>query len=806
MFVLFDYQQGRRFIRALRNTTNTAPDPIVIFQTFDDEKPNGRGRKILITQPIGTLASKLGLLRKVNSMGGGVFLQMNAGSGRHDNEITEPLALFIDFDAKLGNPVPDLSPCPPSAINRSSPNSNPSNMHAIWFLRAGEKLEDWDSAMTHLAEVLGGDPSICNRGRVLRLPGSWHCKPGKPWEMCRIEELRPERRYTIAEVLAAFPGKKTSVPMNGDLTQTNGVRKDTALRTLHTNGKHTISSNDLIIDVDFDKLSDRVALATLTEKAEDPTPRGPLNEDDGQNSAHSVLSLETFQRLTVWLKKQGVRYTLRPKSPRFIYLTNCPLNQEHTDTAILIAARGGGIVRKCFHATCSGNKQVWTAFKNAIGGWSELKLGDHTELGTKLIGDLRLDSPESLIFDGFLYRYNAATGMWDTLPGERIEQQILTYSGLSVGSNNRALKLKWSDVGGIRKTAQAKVTRSDFFKTAPAGALFTNGFLEVTDTKLELKPFSADHKARVSYPFKYDPNATAHRWLRYLEEVFAPDADKIEKILLLQEFLGACLIGIAGRFQAAMFLIGDGSNGKSVALKVFEQMFPPDTRASVRPQDMGSEYSRAQLYNKRINIVTEVPERDIFDSSGFKAMTDGSMITGRPIREAPITFKPTAGQLFACNRFPGAADGSDGFWRRVSVLTFNRKFTVAERDTKLDTFLIRTELGAICNWCLIGAQRMLEREQFTIAPSSEETHKQLRLESDTVAMFVREATIRGGQTPFLKLYQAYQGWGRTHGHTRLVASNTFGRRLTALDVPEGRTRDERGRGLTVTDEWLSYCL
>lgn len=765
---LIDMRQARRFLRALCHTKLGEAEPIIVFQCIDDAKKDRPG---FTEAKAGALTNLLGYLTKQNQRGAAVFFQVCAG-GRGDVHVTTPRALVIDDDLKAEH-RPDLSKLPPSAVVRSSlaADGRP-KMHYYWFLKEDEPLDAWLPAMQHLARTLSTDPAICKLSLVMRLPGFLHCK-GAP-QRTELLKCEPEQRFTIAEVLAAYPSVKAN-GVNGHANGTNGANS-------HVNGT---AKKYALID------------QALAGELPDPEPTKGADGRDPDDAPHTDSSLMTFQRLTAWLTRIGEPFTVRESRPRFIYLTRgCPRNREHRD-AILIAGTRGGIIAKCFHESCGSNKQSWTAFKTILGGWAELKRGDHVELATRLRNELRAEYHSEIIATSShklaaLYHYSEEDGLWTVIPIEVLEGHIMNYAGLPFGEKGTAKKLNVADVQGTLQLTKARCAQPAFFEQAPTGALFTNGFLIIKGKQLELLPHAADHRARSAYQFAYDPTATAPRWTQFLHEVFAKDKDADEKIAFLQEFFGACVLGIATRYQKSLFLTGEGSNGKSVALKVLSALFPPSLISAVRPHEMDDEYSRALLYNKRINVVSELPERELLSTGGFKAMIDGSLINGRPIREAPITFAPTAAHVFACNTLPSSRDFSEGFWRRVAVIAFNREFTEAEQDKYLTDNIIATELGGVCNWCLIGGQRVLEQGGYRQLVSSNEARGAWREQTDPVALFVKEETeycppIQGMITE--ALYQAFRIWSDENGHQRM-SKVAFSQRLVRLRIGHRRGKVE----------------
>lgn len=739
---MIDVLTARRFLRAL--VTDESP---TVFQTFDDSderKKKKETRGGLARKFEGPIEAHAAVLGRFNTpqLGAGVFVQINAGK-RGAQNVTGIRAIFVDHDDPTK--TLDLSACPPSISVQSSPGK----FQHYWLLEGEATVADFRRAQRHLAAALGTDKSIHNADRVMRLPGTLHLKfPDKPFRV-KLIQCEPDRRYAIGAVLDAFP-----VPVG-------------------------------YVDPQ-------------------PADNEPRSGSDLTEAAQGSL-----RRVVAWLNRRKVGYTIKATEPNKIILDRCVFNPEHRgDNGMAIkVAPAGGIWAGCWHNSCGGNVQRWLEVKRTIGGWSGrtagFSLGDHTEMAQRALGDLRTDSPEGCTFFGnALFRYTADTFVWETVSEDEQDRLILSYSGLPKGLTG-AMRIKWTDVTGTRRALGRLAAQPKFFDSAPRGIMFSNGFLRVTEDGLQLEPPSPNHRQRERLPFAWDPAAPAERWAAFLREIFAPDEDAEQKILLLQEFAGACLAGLAPRFQKALLLLGEGSNGKSVFLKCIKALFPPNYMSAVRPQDFGNEYYRAMLNGIRVNIVTELPEADILDSEAFKGIVDGSDVTGRVIRQEPFRFCSEAGQLFSANRLPGTVDFSHGFWRRFLILSFNRQFSDAEANTRLPDELVECELPGICVWALRGAARLLQNDEYSIPQSTREALDRWRQGADVVAEFMdnctEPTTAAAGAIQARDLYSVFRSWLQENGH-RVMSSTTFGRRLRALKVSPHKSNGLHFYALRVTYE------
>ena len=420
--------------------------------------------------------------------------------------------------------------------------------------------------------------------------------------------------------------------------------------------------------------------------------------------------------------------------------------------------------------------------------------GDHVEIAERLVARLRAEG-EVVYADGAVWRYSDKSHVFEAVAQAQLSRIAQRFAGSEIKGSKKPLRLNAGSVSGSIKLAEDLLCTPGFFGEAPRGVVFSTSFVEVRASGVVQHAHSPSHRARSAYGFGFQLNPQPTRFLGFLEQVFAPDDDIAQKIELIQEFVGAAMLGCCTEYQRAIILVGAGANGKGVLATIIERAMPPGSWVAIAPQDFGDEYRAAMLAGKLLNIVSELPEADILDSGAFKAVISGDPRTARHIRQAPFTFRPVAAHLFAANRLPGTADHTHGFWRRVVVLEFNRVFNEAEQESELAKRIIDAELPGIVSWFLLGAQRVLANGDYAIPPSSARAVDKWRQSADQVRAFVCACTrrldagadVRDG-VPAEELYRAYRAWSQDNGH-RAMASNKFAERMGQLGLPAARTRD-----------------
>jgi len=409
--------------------------------------------------------------------------------------------------------------------------------------------------------------------------------------------------------------------------------------------------------------------------------------------------------------------------------------------------------------------------------------GDHVELADKLVESLtRSGSTTAVHADGQVWQYDEQEHIYRALDSRVLRRMVHQYAGATVLTGN-VLKISAGVARGVITIANDQLYQDDYFGSAPMGLTFANGFITVVHDELKVLDHSPAHRARFRYPFNFEPEAAPKKFHQFLDEVFRSDADAGDKIKLLQEYMGASMLGQAAKYQRMLILLGRGANGKSVFQRIAEAATPTGSACSIAPQFFGEQYRRAMLAGKLLNVVSELPNTDVLDSADFKAVIAGDPIVGRQIYGAPFTFRPVAGHLCSANQLPASSDQSHGFWRRMIVLSFNRVFSESEQNPNLADDLIANELPAIVSWFVIGAQRVQRQGGYTIPGSHQAALDKWQRDSNPVRSFAEERCARDTEewTPSSVMYASYRTWCEDNGHRRL-AINRFGQRMKEIGI------------------------
>ena len=101
-----------------------------------------------------------------------------------------------EYLARVEAAVKDF-PLAPSMVIESSPGKK----HFYWLIMGDDfPLDEFEIVQAALAEHFNTDDAVKDLARVMRLPGTLHCKSGKPVTMVKTEKLDASKRYTYAEI------------------------------------------------------------------------------------------------------------------------------------------------------------------------------------------------------------------------------------------------------------------------------------------------------------------------------------------------------------------------------------------------------------------------------------------------------------------------------------------------------------------------------------------------------------------------------------------------------------------------------
>jgi len=314
-----------------------------------------------------------------------------------------------------------------------------------------------------------------------------------------------------------------------------------------------------------------------------------------------------------------------------------------------------------------------------------------------------------------------------------------------------------------------------------------NGLYNVMDGSL--KPHTADYYSTVQINADYDPSAQCPQFQEFLSGILPED-----EVFLLQEIFGYLLIPV-NKAQKSFVFVGAPNAGKSTLLSIAQEvLLGSDNVSNIPWQGLGDRFNKAELFGKLANIFADLPSKAIDDGGMFKTLTGEDYVTAERKNKDPFNFRPYARLLFSCNDIPkNYSDRSDGFYRRLIIIRFDKSVPPEKRDPNLRE-RIAAERDGILTWALDGLRRLIGNSYlFTETDGTRREIQRYKVESNSALMFLEECCeIKDGAECVRDLlFERYRDYCNKNGLKPLSQTN-FNRDVEASNIHICRARDKVG--------------
>lgn len=253
-------------------------------------------------------------------------------------------------------------------------------------------------------------------------------------------------------------------------------------------------------------------------------------------------------------------------------------------------------------------------------------------------------------------------------------------------------------------------------------------------------------------------------WQKFLDEIFEGN----ERLIgFVQRLCGVALVGHVYEHVLPM-AIGVGCNGKSVLTETIHSVLGDYAMTATqgllvikRFQSHSTEV--ADLFRKRLVIVSETSDGSRLNEGLVKSLTGGDQIRARRMREDNWQFTPSHTLLLVTNHRPVVTGRDHGIWRRIRLIPFNATIAAEKQDARLAERL-RDEHPAILAWmvqgCLDWQQGGLQEPDEVLLATNE-----YKAQQDILGSFIDECCLVGDayRVKSKTLYDAYREWSKQSG-------------------------------------------
>ncbi|MCH8272262.1 MAG: hypothetical protein IIB41_03300 [Candidatus Marinimicrobia bacterium] len=399
-------------------------------------------------------------------------------------------------------------------------------------------------------------------------------------------------------------------------------------------------------------------------------------------------------------------------------------------------------------------------------------------------------------------RYNHSEGKWFIWNGNYWEQDVSkkVYEYAKETAKQRQLDalnitdstkkilslkfaLKFEDHHKINaclnsaKSHRLLATTANDWNVDPFRLQCKNGVL-VLDNEIKFIASSPEMMTSQSIGCEYVPEAGCPTFEKALSEMMNNRQQLFE---FVQRAIGYSLSGEISE-HCFFIMYGSGANGKTVLQNTIKTLLGDYAKHSqfaafTQRYNNSQTNDLARLHSARIVIASEGSDSKKFDEEQLKQITGADNVTARFLYHESFTFTPKFKLWLAVNSLPKVDDVSEGFWRRVRIIPFERLFEGEDRDPNLEEKL-KKELPGILNWALRGFQTW---KQQGLTPPSEVLNatKEYQTESDDVAQFLEDQTLRDDNSRIRTndLYSAFCNWHEREYSGKPMTQNRFSRRV-----------------------------
>jgi phage/plasmid-associated DNA primase len=771
------------FISTLFGASTECP---VFFQTLANDKADpdeGRNKKHVLTREIPAM---LRFISKHDRARRGMYFCVGTlaegAATRNKENIRETVGLHQDLDFKtIAEDEPtirariDSLRCQPTVRVRSG-----GGLHLYWLFRehlaTQEHLERIENALRGLAAIVGGDPSVCEVSRLMRLPGSHNSKygdirevvtetlDGPRYELEELEDFIAETAPILTYVMPTVTTRTARVaggpvePLDpyAELANDPSFRSrldvDAALEAMVFPGnihdtQRSVCASLIKAGMPAPEVIEIVLNATRAAQGVDVARWNWKHEE---REIHGMCA-------SAQAKYGVVGPKLEPMPPP-------PVQDDTADTVTEPDKVSGPDAPK----ETGTDKPESTAAVVDLGEARSRKASEKAAAAAKpkklkapaAALHIRLAQAVLHVMDGRGERlmftadgdYRYTDNIWE-LETDRSLRSWLEGKleegarGLSMESSTRLINEARSYI------MRSPELRIEDVKFDAHGQIPTRSGL-INPRTGELTPPAPEHFMTWRIELDYDSEATCPLWLQMIDDVFADRPVEVRAKIrhLLQEMLGAGLVDVKPKaLSRALILVGGSDFGKTGLLDVLAGLFGTEVITMPLSALENSVHATMPFARRRPWLLHEA-----FNSSQFHLSSDvKAIISGDPINinikgGAIFTTRYTGPILWGSNVPPQFKEATRAIVNRICILECRRKFDpdnpvgvdalARERGyAKPQELILAQEMPGVLAWAVAGLKAALARGYYELPDDARAAAETMQREANMAAAFVEDA-------------------------------------------------------------------
>lgn len=277
--------------------------------------------------------------------------------------------------------------------------------------------------------------------------------------------------------------------------------------------------------------------------------------------------------------------------------------------------------------------------------------------------------------------------------------------------------------------------------------VFRNGVFDVK--RGELLAFSPEYRTDIVLDIMYNSRQEGVLWDNKIREIIPNEGFRDA----FQKFCGSLLVQRGElKIEYICYLVGGGSNGKSVAASAIANVFGEKYFGRFSPKQLfrggDSMFNMAALDGMIANFSDDLDRGD-FSGGPFKQFVSGEKFPARHPFGRKVFYVQAPPLLCCTNAMPMSKDESWGYYRRQLVINTTRHvWTDEDKDPYLTMKLSTAEMRSrIFNWIYEGYRKIitsggviqLDKELY-------EVQKEMQEDSSSIRRWIRDSgfyAVRG---------------------------------------------------------------
>ena len=614
-----------------------------------------------------------------------------------------------------------LDDCPlrPTLINSSG-----AGLHVYWFLKetfstdTSEAFTRASLAQRAIVSYMGGDISVNDLARVLRVPGTRNWKPGRNLATVEIIHWEPDETYTLEELEGMV------------ITQRDKIL---AAQAEHLDMAH--SDNEEGFEASDGEILRRMFQSKNGEQYRQLWEGNTSSVDDDHSRADqtlcNALAWATGRRKSQidrlfrqselyrdkWLRDDYRESTLNNsiRTTTQIYDPNYNISPEATaaaEAAVEQLKRAPVMLADDEQEDTPGVKPPPpNGVALAKGSHPLLQYGHNDEGNAQAFlsvyrGHYRycaaLDS--FLAYNGKFWIIDGADAMLQRAITDTLQRRHDLAQAFNLDSLKSASKPNANNVRNCQFMLKAILDTSfNLFDASPDTLNCANGVIDLRTGTLE--PHSPEQLYTYCVPVDYDPHADYVHWIEFIGSVVSDP----EIADYLQLALGYSATGHTS--EECMFaIVGVTRSGKGTLTETILKVLPKplgvevDFSTFTAKRDVDTQnFDLAALKPARFVAASESKQNETLNEAKVKLATGGNYIRCAFKHKDFFEYKPQFKIWLTSNHHIKGDVNDDAFWGRLRIIEFPHSFLGREDKTLKRRMQSAESLRGVLNWIVQGA-------------------------------------------------------------------------------------------------------